>query len=64
MIKAICPNSNRHKRFITTAHEVHDWEVDEKGDFLKDLGCAETSHKPSVDNVWHCAVCGAQAKVS
>jgi len=61
-MKAVCPKSNKHKRFGTTAHEVHDWEVDETGDFIRDLGCSEVAHKPDRGNIWNCMVCGAEAK--
>ena len=58
---AICPTDPNHKEFITTAHEVHDWVVDENGDFLEDLGCSETAHKPNSGNIWTCKKCGAEA---
>lgn len=56
-----CPNSEEHKTFITTAHEVHDWEVDGSGNFIEDQGCIEVAHKPDSDNIWLCAACGAEA---
>lgn len=60
---AICSNNSSHKKFVTVAHEMHDWEVDEKGDFVKDLGCVQTTHGPNKDNIWTCAICGAEAIV-
>ena len=62
-MKVICPNNENHKRFLTTAHEVHDWVVDEEGDFVEDLGCTEVAHKPDVGNVWICKDCSAEAKI-
>jgi TPP-dependent indolepyruvate ferredoxin oxidoreductase alpha subunit len=59
-----CPKSKRHKRFVTTAHEVHDWVLDENGEFVKDLGCSEMSADPDINNIWTCHVCGAQAIVT
>lgn len=61
MIKATCPNNPEHNQFITTAHEVHDWIVDENGDFVKDLGCEEVAHRPNKDNNWSCLECGESA---
>ena len=63
-MKATCPNDPEHKKFVTTAHEVHNWVVDEEGDFLEDLGCIETAHKPDADNIWTCVACGVEAKVT
>jgi len=60
-MKAICPNNPDHKQFITTAHEVHDWVVDENGDFVEDLGCSEMAHDPDPCNQWTCKECGAEA---
>ena len=60
---AVCPKNVNHKKFITTAHEVHDWIVDEKGEFVKDLGCLEISADPDSGNIWTCEVCGTEAVV-
>ena len=62
-MKATCPNNPEHKRFYTSAHEVHDWIVDETGEFLEDNGCTDVAHKPDPGNVWVCVVCEAEAKV-
>jgi hypothetical protein len=62
-MKAICPKNPKHKKFITTAHEMHEWVVDEKGEFVKDLGCVETTAKPDPDNYWICKICNAHAKI-
>jgi len=57
-----CPKNPNHKKFITTAHEVHDWVVDENGEFLKDLGCSEVAAKPDTGNIWTCAICKTEAE--
>jgi len=62
-MKITCPKNKKHNQFITTAHEVHDWVVDEQGNFIKDLGCSEVAAKPDPDNCWNCRTCGADAKV-
>lgn len=56
-----CPKNPNHKTFITTAHEVHDWLVDENGTFIEDKGCTETAHSPDPDNIWTCATCNTEA---
>jgi len=61
-IKAICPKNKKHNKFVTTAHEVHDWIVNEFGECVKDLGCSEISVAPDINNIWICEVCGAKAK--
>jgi len=61
-MKAVCPNDPNHKCFSTVAHEVHNWQVDEEGNFIEDLGCIETAHGPNIDNTWTCCVCDATAK--
>jgi hypothetical protein len=58
---AKCPNNSNHDRFTTTTHEMHNWIVDENGEFVKDLGCLSISHGPDTDNVWICSKCRAQA---
>jgi hypothetical protein len=62
-MKVYCPKNKKHKQFITTAHEVHDWVVDEKGNFVGDLGCTEVAAKPDPDNFWTCMTCGINAKI-
>ena len=62
-MKAICPKNKEHKSFKTTAHEVHDWKVDEHGNFIEDLGCTEVAAKPDRDNIWTCTICGSQAYI-
>jgi len=62
-VTATCPKDPKHKRFVTVATVLEEWEVNEHGDFLAPHGCIETVHMPDSDNVWECAVCGAQAEV-
>ena len=61
--KMVCPENKEHKEFVTTAHEMHKWVVDEKGNFIEDLGCLETTKEPDTDNIWRCKQCGAEAVI-
>ena len=63
-MKIVCPKDPSHKSFSVTAHEVHDWEVDEKGEVVKDLGYLEMSHMPTVGDLFTCLKCFTEAKVS
>lgn len=57
-MKAVCPNNSEHKRFITTAHVMQEWEVDNHGNFVKELvPCLEISSEPDSGNEWVCADC-------
>ena len=58
--QARCKKCNSN-RFVTTAHEVHDWLVDNNGEFVDDMGCVEVAHSPSSSNVWTCYECGTEA---
>jgi len=60
--KAICPKNKKHNKFVTTAHEVHNWIVDGHGDFVGDLGCLEVTVQPDTSNIWTCRTCGTEAK--
>lgn len=61
-MKAICPKNKEHDEFITTAHVMQDWKVDSNGDFLEVINdCLQVSSKPDRDNIWQCAICGAEA---
>ena len=60
---AVCPKGCAKKRFSTGVIEYHDWEVDEDGSFISDLG-SEQSGKPQTDNLWTCLECGSEAKVT
>jgi hypothetical protein len=63
-MKAVCPNDTNHKEFITVAHVMQDWKVDENGEWLETIDpSVQTSHNPNSDNIWTCAVCGVEAKV-
>ena len=62
-MKATCPKNPEHKKFVTTAHEQHDWVVTETGEIIEDLGCLDVTHGPDSDNIWSCRDCGAEARV-
>ncbi|MFY0516504.1 hypothetical protein ACOMCU_01545 [Lysinibacillus sp. UGB7] len=64
-MKAVCPKDKEHKLFITTAHVVQEWVVDENGDFNSVAKeCIETLHGPQMENSWTCKICGAEASLS
>lgn len=56
-----CPE--KHKRFVTTAHVVEEWVVNERGDYQDTKGVLEVVHRPDPGNHWHCYECGADAIV-
>ena len=59
--KHICPNCGG-KKFVTTAHVMQDWIVDENGDFVSVFdNCLEVTHDPDDDNIWTCLKCGCEA---
>ena len=58
---ATCPFDPSHDKFVTTAHECHDWLVDCDGNFIEDRGCEQVTHEPDPDNEWTCATCGEVA---
>jgi hypothetical protein len=61
-MKATCPNNSEHKRFTTTAIEIHDWLVDQDGEFIRDLGCSQVYEYPDkLNSVWTCTMCDAEA---
>lgn len=63
--RARCPKDPAHKRFVTSAHVVEDWVVDENGDFLEKAGDAiEVAAGPDPGNTWTCHECGAEAEVN
>jgi hypothetical protein len=62
-MKAVCPNDVNHDKFLTIAYEMHEWLVDEKGQYLDDNGCIDVSVWPQKENHWQCAICGSEAKV-
>jgi hypothetical protein len=62
-ITAVCPKNPAHQRFVTTAHVMEDWVVDQNGSFKESLGSIQTTHWPDVGNIWTCHECGAEATV-
>jgi hypothetical protein len=60
---AVCPNNKKHKQFITTAHEMHEWVVDSSGEFIRDIKCLEVTHGPDELNTFACKTCGAEAGI-
>jgi succinate dehydrogenase/fumarate reductase-like Fe-S protein len=63
-IKAVCPNNPKHKEFLTTAHVMEAWKVDEHGQFIAVVKGLQTEHGPDPGNIWNCHKCGAQATVT
>jgi len=64
-MKAVCPNSEKHTRFITTAKVVQEWEVDQEGNFLSCISPSmEAIEGPNPERTWNCSECGAFAEVS
>jgi hypothetical protein len=60
---AVCPNDPSHNRFVTTAHVLQDWVVDELGNFIREVSTLETAHGPDAGNIWTCEICGIEAEV-
>lgn len=61
--KAVCPNNPaEHKKFVTVAHIMEDWVVDERGDFVEVYDEGEVTDGPDEGNFWTCLECGARAK--
>ncbi|MFF2532341.1 hypothetical protein ACFVS2_25865 [Brevibacillus sp. NPDC058079] len=63
-MKAVCPNNPEHKEFITSAHVVQDWIVDESGNYLSVAEDVQTTHGPHKENTWNCRICLAEAIVT
>jgi len=63
VITARCPHSCTNGEFITTAHVMEEWKVDEHGEFIEVITSLETTHGPDSANIWTCAECGAEAIV-
>jgi len=61
---ARCPENPKHDRFVTVAHIVEEWVVDEGGNWIETLGSIETSVPPDSGNVWVCHICGETAEVT
>jgi hypothetical protein len=60
-VRAVCPRSWSHRRFATSVHEVHNWVVDQAGEFVEDLGCSGVAVGPDRGNLWVCLECGSTA---
>ena len=63
-IIARCPKDSKHKTFLTTAHVMQEWKVDEHGLFIGFAVDLQTDHGPDPGNIWTCSKCGAQATVT
>ena len=61
---AWCPNDRGHLEFYTGAAVLETWKVDAAGHWVESLGQGDVLHPPSIDNVWECAECGADAVFS
>jgi len=62
-LKATCPTSPDHKRFITQATVIEEWVVDERGNWMETLQAIETHKSPDERNTWTCKECGAWATI-
>jgi len=64
-MKATCPTSPNHMKFITSATILQDWFVDEGGNFIEEADdCTGVLHFPDRDNVWTCNDCGETAELN
>lgn len=63
-MKAVCPKDPMHDKFLTTAHVMEEWKVDNAGNFLEVVESLQTDHGPDPDNEWSCAICGEKATVT
>lgn len=49
-------------KFSVTAHVTQSWEVDQNGNFIKEISsCDDVLHSPNDEDVWHCIKCGYAA---
>jgi hypothetical protein len=64
MLHARCPKDPSHRTFLTTAHVMEEWLVDENGRFIEAEQTLETTRRPHPDNIWTCATCGHEAVVT
>jgi len=64
-MKAKCPNCDS-KEFWATAYVPENWLLNEKGEYLDRRECTDgdTLHHPGADDLWVCAKCGTEAKVT
>lgn len=59
----VCPDNASHRKFITTAHVVEEWIVNERGDWQETTTTLETASGPTKGNLFTCLECGTEAKV-
>lgn len=55
-----CPNDVLHDKFSATAYEMHNWLLNSRGQFIKDLGQIKVISEPNL-NDFICEICGAEA---
>ena len=66
-LKVECTKNKAHKRFLTTAHVMQEWVVDEYGEYIRTTRngqCLEVTAEPDPDNAWTCEICGADAQIT
>lgn len=55
MLKITCPKNPKHKRFLTVAHVMQDWVVDEHGQYIRtNVDCLQVDHYPEKGNNFIC----------
>lgn len=63
-MRAECPTSKEHYRFVTGVTVMNSWVVTRWGAWVDTLGSdEEVVDPPSQGNAWFCHECGAQAVV-
>lgn len=61
-MKAVCPNSLEHDRFIVSAKVTQDWMVDDKGNYIETTDtCSDVLEYPNKYETWTCSECGVEA---
>jgi len=60
-----CPKNSRHKRFKTaTAHVQQEWEVNNKGEYIKTINeCIDVDHHPDEGDTFRCKTCDSYCEV-
>jgi hypothetical protein len=62
-LKITCPKNSKHDRFITTAHVMQEWKVDNNGELVTVTdNSLQVTHFPEEGNLFTCK-CGAEAIV-
>ena len=57
-VLVVCPNGCAKKEFITVAHVMQDWKVDDCGNWIETTDeSVQTTYAPHPDNIWTCTVC-------